>query len=365
MSFKGKDDMDRKNKLLLFNLFWNIGFTPRIEIPIFEFMGDKKFGTEITDLDILGWKYIPFIGVIKVTGSAKGNIKNVSHKSEIFKLKGVNSYFSPIQSFYIHESSPTDELYWFAKNMGIEILSKHSIISMSNRIENFFTLTNKGANILSDAILRAKEINKYDFLTSLIWISKTPDKIYKLEGLLADSIKDFNDFEDQINMIYILYLISTYIVTLIQILEMVHNTSSSDFPFKLKLALYGGKDIYRNVVDLIDGFNEYITKQYNESKKTFEYESYIPRFEKHSELIRHFFINIEVVYTIIRVIDYLIFNYAENGVILDINDIISNFSDSEEKKKKSLGLLRHLFTYLKNYINPEYQNVAIKLNIFR
>ena len=53
MSFKGKDDKDRNNKIMLFNFLWNIGFTPRLEIPIYEYLGDKKFGSEITDLDVL------------------------------------------------------------------------------------------------------------------------------------------------------------------------------------------------------------------------------------------------------------------------------------------------------------------------
>lgn len=365
MSFRGMDNLDRENKYLLFNLFWNIGFTPRLEIPIYEFIGDEKFGSEITDLDVFGWKYIPSIGIIKITGSAKGKAKNISHKTEILKLKGVNNYFKPIQSFYIHDTSPTDELYWFAKKLSIEILSKSSIISLNNRIEKIFEITEKGAKSLMKSIIRAKQLNKYDFITSQVWISKNPDKIYKIEGLLEDGIKSFQNLDEKYDMLFILYLISTYIISVIEILEQVHNTTINDFPFKLKLAMYGGEDTFKTVVDLIDGFNVLLKKQYNESKNIYQYESFIPRFDKHSELIKHFFVNFEIIFDALRIVDYIIFNYAENDVLLDINNLIDKFADSEKKKIKLLGFLRHLFEFFKQNINPKYEKVAKKLNILR
>lgn len=365
MSFRGRDDLDRKNKHLLFNLFWSIGFTPRLEIPIFEFMGDEKFGSEITDLDVFGWKYIPCVGILKLTGSAKGEAKNVSHKTEILKLKGVNNYFKPIQSFYIHDSSPTDELYWFAKKLSIDILSKASIISMNNRIEKKLEITDIGAKSLMKAIIRAKKLNKYDFLTSQVWITKNPDKIYKLEGLLNESIKDFKDLDVKFNLIFVLYIISTYIISIVEILEQIHNSTIKDYSFKLKLAMYGGDDTFKTVVDLIDGFNLLLKNQYNEVNNLYKYESFIPRFEKHSDLIKHFFINVEIIFDAIRILDYIIFTYAEKDDLIDINNILDDFIDSKKKQEKLLGFFRHLFEYFKQNINQNYDTVAKKLNILR
>lgn len=365
MSFAGKDDKDRKNKILLFNFLWNCGFITRLEIPVYQYLKGEKFGKELTDLDILGWKYMPFIGIIKITASAKGEAKNVSHTSEIFKLKGVNNLFKPLQSFYIHDSSPTDELYWFSKELGIEILSKSSLVSINNRKEFFFNLTEKGANRISESLLILKDISKYYFITSEFWLSQKPEKFYRLEGLLKESIIKFSNIEEDKNFLLILYLISLYIISIIEILEVVQNTSQADFNFKMKLAMYGGKDIYKNTTDLIDVMNAFLKTQDHAKQNIFKYDAFIPNFEAHSELIRRAFLNIESTFITLRCFDFLILNFAENGKILDINSVIDDFTKSPTKKIKSLELLRHIFIYLSQNISSNFRSVAKKLNILR
>ncbi len=365
MTFAGKNDKDRKNKLLLFNLFWKNGFIPRIEIPIYEYVGDDKFGNPLTDLDVFAWKYIPFIGIIKLTGSAKGDTPNVSHRSEIFKLKGVNEYFNPFQSFYVHDSSPTDELYWFGKKLGIEILSKASISSMTKRLKGNFNFSEVGANSLCNSILLTKKLNKYDFITSLVWLSKNPDKIYKIEALLIESIKKYNNIDEKNNLLLLLYLISIYLFSITEIIEKIQNVAPSDLQFKLKWALYGGKEIYNTVVDVIDVINTYLEKKYEEKSTPFNYENFIPKFKLHSLVINRFFLQIEAIFIAIRCIDFILLYYAEYDTILDIDVIINDFTNSEVKKGEALGVLRHLFLYFKENLDPNFEKVAKKINLMR
>ena len=365
MSFKGIDDKDRENKISLFNFFFNMGFTPRMEVPLYEYFKGEKLGKELTDLDVFGLKYIPFIGIIKISGSAKGEAKNTSHTSEIFKLKGVNEYFQPIKSFYIHDKSPTDELYYFSKKIGIEVLSKSSFSTIMNRLQKNFLLSEKGAKAISQAIFIMKEIGYYDFITSEFWLSQHPDKIYKLEGIIDKILKTNINLNETKNFLLILYLISLYIICILEIIESVQNISGSDFEYKLKLTMYGGKSLYKNTIQLIDGFKKYL-KVVNKSNNDFlDYDVFIPKFSSHLELFKRVFINIEGLFLALYTYDYIMFFYAESDTIKDINESIRHFTSSQEKTDKALSFLRYLFNYLGGKINKKINLIAQKLNIIR
>jgi len=365
MSFKGEEDKDRDNKISLFNFFFNNGFTPRLEIPLYEFFKGERLGKELTDLDVFGFKYIPFVGIIKITASAKGEAKNISHTSEIFKLKGINEYFLPFKSYYIHDKSPTDELYGFGKKLGIEIFSKSSFSNVLNRLQNKFMLSKTGADAISQSLLITKDLGYYNFITSEFWLSKQPDKIYKLESILKKIFEKNINIGESKNFLLILYLISLYIICTIEIIEKVHNVAGTDFEYKLKLIMHGGKNQYKNTIQLIDGFKKYLKEFDKSNANFFNYDVFIPKFNQHLELFKRVFVSAESLYLALYTFDYIMFFFAESDVINDINNVIKEFSFSVDRIEKGLSFLRYLFSYFINKVNPKLKLIAKKLNILR
>jgi len=226
MSFRGINDQDKENKLLLARFFWESDFIPFLEIPINQYMTGKKFGTDITDLDVLGWKYIPFVGQLTLTGSAKGKAENTSHKSEILKLKGLNTLFSPMNSFYLHDTSPVDELYSFAKDLGIEVLSKASFSTILTRQTPRIQLTGAGLSNLKIAIEVFKKYEIYEFIISQYWLSNDPNTFYMIETALSFCAEIINQIDIQTNFLAITYLVALFIIAIIRILNSVQNCSS-------------------------------------------------------------------------------------------------------------------------------------------
>ncbi len=161
----------------------------------------------------------------------------------------------------------------------------------------------------------------------------------------------------------IFYLISLFIISLLEVMESIQNSPSKDFEYRLKITLHGGKDIFRNSIELIDGFKEYL-KHLNVSPNKFNYDIVIPNFAKYLELFTRSFLNIEGLDLALHIIDSLLFYFAESDIFLDINQEIKKYTSNNKLIENALSFLRYLFRFLSFQTSSDINIIAKKINLY-
>lgn len=371
MSFNGKLDEDRGNKLRLFNFMWNENYICRLEVALKDYslkgMEHIKKAKEVltkewTDIDLLAWRYDPFLGIRKITASVKGKAKNVKDKAEIFKLAGINKVINPYVSYYIKDNPSLEELFLFAKKLNINIISKAALDDIYNRSLTQFKsgdnqiinpiLTSKGANKIGLALNQFKEKNKalYEFITVEIWNSKFPLKYYLAEECLIWTVRNFNK-DNPLSIILLLYAFSNYLIVITELISMVDCCRLTDlevFLIKTMELDAEGAELARNVYTaFIEGLKNVESKTDLDAirSKSYSPEKFFPEFSRYKNILKECWKKNIALFTSIRILDFLLFSYVENQILYDIEKLPQYYFNSEKLNTDALYIIRFVISH--------------------
>lgn len=373
MSFNGELDEDRENKLKVFDILWNLNYICRLEVALkdysykgMEYIKKAKevLKKEWTDIDVLGWKYKPFLGIRKITTSVKGKAKNVKDKEEIFKLAGINQLIHPAASYYIKDNPSLEELFLFARDLNINIISKSALNDMFNRSllnikdenqKNTPILTSKGANIIGKALNKFKTKNQslYEFITVDVWSSKFPLKYYLAEECLILTTKNFNKDDDN-SIILLLYAFSNYLIVISELISKVDCCRLTDLDLFLVKTMEldaTGSEIARNVYNaFINGLKNVKIKAQLDAIRSESYspERFLPEFSRYVNILKESWKKNLALFTSIRILDFLLFHYVETQTFFDVEKLPSKYFFSKSLNTEALYLIRHIITHFAN-----------------
>jgi len=373
VSFAGIMDEDRENKLKLFNILWKSNYVCRLEVALKDYslrgMEYIKKAKQVlkrpwTDIDVLAWRYDPFSSINIITASIKGEAKQTKDKAEIFKLAGINQILKPVTSYYVKNNPSIEELFLFASNLNISIISKSALNDMLNRcllkyfdneIKKDLILTETGANLIGEALNFFKDTNPelYDFITSDMWNTKFPIKYYLAEQCFIKT-SEFVNKDDQKSIILLLYSFSNYLIVIAELISKLDCCRFTDldlFLIKTMEMDASGADLARNVYTaFIEGLKKVksVVEIQAISNEAYSPERFFPHYKRYSDILKECWKKNTALFTAIRIIDFLLFNFVEKGDFFDAEKLPSDYFPELQLNKEALYLIRFI---LLNFFN--------------
>jgi len=243
MSFDGLHDKDLPLKLRMMNLLWNLGWSVRPNIKLYQYREGKRTSIQFTDIDVLAIKILPLQNPITAICSAKSGQE--SDSSQIFWLAGVKSYFGASFAYYLRSKAGLLKAKPLCEKLNIIALNEKQL----RIIEERFSIDPKISQFFNFGIykqinqffleLKDKRRSLYNYITERFWIDPPNNQLLRI----ITAIRDINTLslssDCKIYMKY--YLTSLLALPLFQVSHLLVRIPANMIKTELDTALMGGE----------------------------------------------------------------------------------------------------------------------------
>ena len=145
-------DRDLSLKLRFKRLFWRMGYSCPLEVPVshYEYSGGRRKRTDLTDIDVLGTRFDPALQPSRVMADCKSS--DESH-NRIFWLRGAMQYFGADTAYFVKTRISLRDRA-IASRLGIATLDVNGL----DRLEKQFDVGSSGLP-LADPGVYAKQLS--------------------------------------------------------------------------------------------------------------------------------------------------------------------------------------------------------------
>jgi len=335
---------------------------------------------EWTDIDVLGWRYNTLSSIELITASIKGVARQTKDKAEILKLAGLNGILNPIKSFYVKDHLSLEELFLFSRDLNILVVSSESLQDLLDRsIDQYkektdfsLILKKKGADLIGKSLdlMKSLDLKSYEFLTTGIWRSNFPIKYYRAEQSLCNSANLYEE-NKKYTIILLLYSISSYLITIAELLSKLDCCRLQDFDLFLIKTMEKDAEGSELAMKVIKTFKDIIRTGREDKKvldqileKNFSLINIFPEFKFYSGILKECWKKNFAVFLAIRIIDFLMLTYADKEIYINVENLPKPLFPASKNVEDALYLIRFiLLKFIKERNLPRLKTFCKNFNI--
>jgi hypothetical protein len=244
MSYDGLEEKDLPLKLRMMNLLWNLGWSVKPNVKLYQYREGRRTSAQFTDIDVLAIKLLPLQNPIIAVCSAKSGKE--SDSLQIFWLAGVKSYFGASFAYYVRSKASLLKAKTLCEKLDIIALNEQQL----NLIEKRFMLKPDTSpsffkfNVYKQIYayfkeVKEKKVSLYNYVTEKFWIDPTSNQLLRIITAIKD-VKTLNLCSDcQLFMKY--YLTSLLALPLYQAAYSLIKIPSNMVRTEFETVLMGGE----------------------------------------------------------------------------------------------------------------------------
>lgn len=248
-------ELDLGLKVATRRLFWRMGFSTRIDVPLRAFVPasnerKNRAPESFTDLDVLGVTITPGFRLQGAIADCKTG-RNAKAIERVFWLRGVADFFSADEAWVVREHAPPDAARQLAARLGIAVLTSEDVTALEDFHPTDLPITHPAVARLFDREKVARYLSAFTGLDKRLkplleyrqfdYFVYEP---YRNPLQVVAHLRDASARLDPKNPLHVALFIDTawlYLVALTQIVEHVRAAHLTDPDTATQEYLFGGQ----------------------------------------------------------------------------------------------------------------------------